>query len=51
VLDAVIAREPARAEKAILRLIDGARNDIEAVLGARKRLPRLSRPASRLKAS
>jgi DNA-binding FadR family transcriptional regulator len=51
VLDAVIAREPARAEKAILRLIDGARNDIEAVLGARKRLPKLGRPASRLKAS
>jgi DNA-binding FadR family transcriptional regulator len=51
VLDAVIAREPARAEKAVLKLIDGARNDIEAVLGARRRLPRLGRPASRLKAS
>src|SRR5690606_40284604 len=32
VLDAVIAREPERAEQGILVLIDGARQDIEAVL-------------------
>ena len=51
VLDAVAAHQPARAEKAILRLIDGARQDIEQVLGSRKRLPRLSRPATHLKAA
>lgn len=51
VLDAVIARDPDRAERAIKRLIDGAEQDIEAVLSSRRRLPRLSRPASRLKAA
>ena len=51
VLDAVKAHEPAKAERAILKLIDGARADIEAVLGSRRRLPRLSRPPPRLKAS
>ena len=51
VLDAVVAHDPGRAEKAVLRLIDGARQDIEQVLGSRKRLPRLSRPASQLKAA
>jgi DNA-binding FadR family transcriptional regulator len=50
VLDAVIARNPQRAEKAILVLIDGARDDIEAVLSSRKRLPKISAPATRLKA-
>jgi DNA-binding FadR family transcriptional regulator len=35
VLDAVIARAPARAEKAILLLIDSARADIEQVLAER----------------
>ena len=50
VLDAVIAREPARAEQAILVLIDGARKDIDQVLATRKRLPRISRPATQLKA-
>ena len=51
VLDAVIAHDPARAEVAITRLIDGARQDIEDVLGSRRRLPRLSRPPPKLKAS
>jgi DNA-binding FadR family transcriptional regulator len=51
VLDAIIARKPARAEKAILILIDGAYQDIEQVLASRRRLPRLSKPASVLKAS
>jgi DNA-binding FadR family transcriptional regulator len=51
VLDAVIARQPAKAEKAVLQLIDGAREDIEEVLGSRKRLPRLNLPASLLKAA
>ena len=51
VLDAVKAHDPAKAERAILKLIDGARTDIEAVLGSRRRLPRLSRPPPRLKAA
>ena len=49
VLDAVIARDPDRAEKAIQQLIDGARNDIEGVLASRRRLPSLSQPARLLK--
>jgi DNA-binding FadR family transcriptional regulator len=49
VLDAVIARDPDRAESAIQRLIDGARNDIEEVLASRRRLPRLNQPAPMLK--
>jgi DNA-binding FadR family transcriptional regulator len=48
VLDAVIARHPAKAEKAALALIDGAREDIEAVLASRRRLPSVSEPAQRL---
>ena len=51
VLDAVIAKEPLQAEKAILKLIDGARDDIQVVLGSRKRLPKITRPASQLKAA
>ena len=51
VLDAVIAHNPARAERAIIKLIDGAREDIEEVLGSRRRLPRLGRPPPRLKAA
>lgn len=52
VLDAVIARNPAKAEKAIIVLIDGAREDIEQVLANRKKkLPSLNNPASRLKAA
>jgi DNA-binding FadR family transcriptional regulator len=50
VLDAVIARNPARAEKAILALIDSAKDDIEQVLASRRRLPSMSVPAPRLKA-
>jgi DNA-binding FadR family transcriptional regulator len=50
VLDAVIARNPDKAERAVVRLIDGARQDIEDVLASRRRLPKLSRPAPRLKA-
>lgn len=49
VLDAVIAHNPARAEKAILVLIEGANADIAEVLATRKRLPRLNEPASLLK--
>ena len=51
VLDAVIAHNPSRAEKAILVLIDGARDDIETVLASRKRLPRLNLPASPLRSA
>lgn len=50
VLDAVIVRNPAKAEKAILVLIDGAHEDIEEILASRRRLPRLNTPASVLKA-
>jgi DNA-binding FadR family transcriptional regulator len=51
VLDAVAAHEPARAEKAILVLIDGASEDIELVLASRRRLPRLNQPAAPLRAA
>ncbi|MDP3085523.1 MAG: FadR/GntR family transcriptional regulator [Rubrivivax sp.] len=50
VLDAVIARAPARAEQAILVLIDAAREDIEQVLVSRRKLPSLAAPALQLKA-
>jgi DNA-binding FadR family transcriptional regulator len=49
VLDAVIARQPERAERASLRLIDGAAEDIEQVLASRRRLPSVAEPAQRLK--
>ncbi|MES2976972.1 MAG: FadR/GntR family transcriptional regulator [Pseudomonadota bacterium] len=51
VLDAVIAHDPDRAERAIIVLIDGATRDIEQVLASRRRLPKLNHPASRLKAA
>jgi len=44
VLDAVIARKPLKAEKAILVLIDGASADIEKVLATRKRVTRKAVP-------
>jgi DNA-binding FadR family transcriptional regulator len=50
VLDAVIARDPAKAERASLVLIDGARDDIEHVLSSRRRLPSLAGPPAPLKA-
>jgi DNA-binding FadR family transcriptional regulator len=50
VLDAVIARNPSKAEKAVLILIDGANQDIEEVLASRRKLPSLNVPPSRLKA-
>lgn len=50
VLDAVIARAPQKAERAILVLIDGAREDIEQVLASRRKLPSLAAPPPRLKA-
>lgn len=51
VLDAVVARDPQRAEQAILVLIDGAREDIDAVLASRRRLPKLDTPARLLRAA
>lgn len=51
VLDAVIARDPAKAEKAIMVLIDDAHEDIEQILASRRRLPRLNTPSSVLKAA
>lgn len=51
VLDAVIARSPQKAERAIIVLIDGANEDIEAVLASsHRKLPSLGLPARRLKA-
>lgn len=51
VLEAVMARNPAKAEKAILILIDAAHEDIEQILASRRPLPRLNTPASVLKAA
>ena len=51
VMDAVVAHDPVAAEKAIHKLIDGARNDIDFVLASRKKLPKLGKPAPQLKAA
>ena len=45
IVDAVVAGEPARAERASLALIDSARDDIDAALAARR--PRPPRPRKR----
>lgn len=50
VLDAVIARQPAKAEEAVLVLIDGARQDIDEVLAHHAHLPRPGLPAPQLRA-
>jgi DNA-binding FadR family transcriptional regulator len=50
VLDAVIAKNPDKAEKAISVLIEGAHHDMEHVLTSRRRLPTLSGPAKLIKA-
>ena len=50
VLDAVIARSPDKAERAVLKLIDSAREDIEMVLVSKKKLPSLLEPAPSLRA-
>jgi DNA-binding FadR family transcriptional regulator len=50
-LDAVIARKPEQAEKAIRVLIDGAREDIETVLTSGKRIPQIHAPPRRIKAA
>jgi len=51
VLDAVIARDPERAERAIQVLIDGAREDIEMVLASHRPLPNLDTPSPLLRAA
>jgi DNA-binding FadR family transcriptional regulator len=51
VIDAVIARNPLQAESAILVLIDSAHDDIEEILSSRRRLPRMNRPATELRAA
>ena len=51
VLDAVAAHDPAAAERAIMVLIEGAREDIEEVLASRGQLPQLHVPAAHLKAA
>jgi DNA-binding FadR family transcriptional regulator len=48
VLDAVIARNPPKAERACIALIDSARDDIEAVLSSRRKLPSLALPTAPL---
>jgi DNA-binding FadR family transcriptional regulator len=48
VLDAVIARNPTKAERASLVLIDSAADDIDQVLASRRKLPSVSHPAQRL---
>jgi DNA-binding FadR family transcriptional regulator len=50
VLDAVIAKNPDKAEKAIRVLIEGAHHDMEHVLNSRRKLPSLSGPAKPIKA-
>lgn len=50
ILDAVIARNPPRAHKAALVLIDNAGRDIDTVLASRRTLPSLAAPPTRLAA-
>jgi DNA-binding FadR family transcriptional regulator len=49
VLNAVIARNPAKAERAVMVLIEGARQDIEQVLASRRKLPGVSGAATPIK--
>ncbi len=49
VLNAVIARNPAKAERAVMVLIEGARNDIDQVLTSRRKLPVVSGAATPIK--
>jgi DNA-binding FadR family transcriptional regulator len=49
VLNAVIARNPNKAERAAMVLIEGARQDIEQVLTSRRKLPVVSGVATPIK--
>lgn len=44
VLNAVVARNPAKAERAIMVLIEGASDNIDKVLSSRRKLPMVSGP-------
>ncbi len=48
VLDAVIARSPQKAERAIAALIAAANTNLDAVINTRRKLPSLGLPPSRL---
>ena len=50
VLDAVVAKSPLKAERAVVKLIESAQADIEHVLASRRKLPSLKKPAAKLKA-
>ena len=50
VLDAVIARDPAKGERAIRVLIEDAGREIDRMIVSRRKLPSLSAPARRLAA-
>ncbi|MEK7346333.1 MAG: FadR/GntR family transcriptional regulator [Pseudomonadota bacterium] len=49
VLDAVIARSPAKAERALMVLINGAKADIERLLSTRRKLPRVPGASARVR--
>jgi len=49
VLNALVARKPAKAERAIMVLIEGAKDDIDLVLSSRKKLPVVSGLATPIK--
>ncbi len=49
VLDAVVAKSPLKAERAVGQLIASAQADIEQVLASRRKLPSLKKPAAKLK--
>jgi DNA-binding FadR family transcriptional regulator len=51
VLDAIIARNPIKAERAIRALIESANHDIDLILNSRRKLPRLDEPAAFIKAA
>jgi DNA-binding FadR family transcriptional regulator len=51
VLDAIIARNPIKAERAIRVLIESANDDIDLILNSRRKLPRLDEPAAFIKAA
>ncbi len=51
VLNAVIAKDAAKAESAMLVLIEGANSDIEVVLKSKRKLPSLDVPARHLRSA
>jgi DNA-binding FadR family transcriptional regulator len=51
VLDAVVARQPLKAQRACEKLIEAAQADIEVLLASRRKPPSLTAPAKALKAA